>query len=457
MEVLSCREILDVTQGIRIFGTDDIKFTGISTDSRNVNKGDLFVPLVGERYDGHHFISDAFKSGAVGALTQNESSKADRGVLIQVKSTLKALGELSAYYRNKFNLPIIAVTGSVGKTGTKDMIAAALSGKKNVLKTPGNYNNEIGLPLTIFGLGKFHEAAVVEMGMSGFNEISRLSKIARPNIAVITNIGMSHIEKLGSKENILKAKLEILEGMNTETDLLLLNGDDELLAGLKDKMRIRTLYYGINGDYDYRAYNIEANEAYTDFSITIRKKEYRVRVPAPGIHNVHNAIAAIAVADELKLDMKAITEGLLQYNPGSMRLNIIEQNGIKVINDAYNACPDSMKAALDVMSKIKGQRRIAVLGDMLEMGDWADAAHESVGRLAFDSGADCIVTVGEKSRILAQSAILEGMDIRNVHLFSDNKKAADFLVNFIKSGDIILVKGSRGMKMEYIAERILKN
>ena len=225
-------------------------------------------------------------------------------------------------------------------------------------------------PAYAFHLQKFHEAAVLEMGMSGFNEISRLSGMAKPDIAIITNIGMSHIEKLGSQENIRKAKLEILDGMNRKTGLLLLNGDDRLLAGLKGVTGIRTLYYGIEDGNDYRACEIETSEFLTEFSVIVGSRKQRIRIPAPGRHNVYNALPAIAAADALGIDLKTAAEGLMQYNPGTMRLNILEHNGLRIVNDAYNACPASMKAALDVMSGIKAERRIAVLGDMLEMGDW---------------------------------------------------------------------------------------
>ncbi|MDD4495802.1 MAG: UDP-N-acetylmuramoyl-tripeptide--D-alanyl-D-alanine ligase, partial [Eubacteriales bacterium] len=386
MEPICCQEVLNAVEGTLESGDINILFKGISTDSRKIKSGDLFIPLEGENHDGHSYISGAINSGAAGTLThKNTFSKNLKGTeflnetaVVRVADTLKALGSLAAFYRNRFNIPVIAVTGSVGKTGTKDMIAAAMSTRRNVLKTAGNYNNEIGLPLTMFNLEGSHEAAVIEMGMSGFSEIGRLSTIARPDIAVITNIGMSHIEKLGSRENIMKAKLEVLEGMDFYKGLLLLNSDDELLSGIKGSRGIRTLYFGLESDADYKAFDVEINEFNSDFSINIKGKKYRVRIPVPGIHNVYNAAAAIAAATELGIEMDGIIEGLALYNPGNMRMNIVEKTGLKVINDTYNASPDSMKAAIDVMMKIKGERRIAVLGDMLEMGIWAEKAHKGV-------------------------------------------------------------------------------
>jgi UDP-N-acetylmuramoyl-tripeptide--D-alanyl-D-alanine ligase len=324
-----------------------------------------------------------------------------------------------------------------------------------VLKTQGNFNNEIGLPLTIFNLDSMHEAAVIEMGMSGFGEISRLTAVAKPDIAVITNIGLSHIEKLGSRNNILKAKLEILEGLSKD-GLVVLNGDDDLLSSQVGKLAYRTVSYGINGKNDYQAADVEnLGENGTRFNIELENNVYRVYVPVPGIHNVYNALAAIAVGIELGVPMDRVVDGIKEFSPGKMRLNIINSNGIKIINDTYNASPNSMEAAINVLLDIKDSgRSIAVLGDMLEMGEWAPDAHAGVGKYAIEKGIDYIITVGKNAAFIAKGALEAGAKKDAVITFEKNISASDFLKRFLKNGDVVLVKGSRGMKMEQIVDAL---
>lgn len=455
MQLLKCEEVLKATNGVLISGDMSTGFTNISTDSRKIGEGDLFVPLVGERFDGHDFVKGSLEAGASGTLTHKDTDPAEGKVVIKVDDTLKALRDLARYYRSKFNIPFVGITGSVGKTTTKDMVAGVLGQKFNVLKTSGNFNNEIGLPLTIFNLDSFHEAAVIEMGMSGFGEISRLTSIVMPDIAIITNIGLSHIEKLGSRQNILKAKLEILDGLNRK-GLVILNGDDRLLYGVKDLLSFRTVFYGMEEGLEYQAYNIKTlGENGTYFEITVSNTDYRIHVPALGIHNVYNALAAIAAGIELNIPMNKIVAGIEEFSPGKMRLNIISHNGMKIINDAYNASPQSMEAALNVLKDIAGNnRKIAVLGDMLEMGDWAYNAHLDVGKFAVSAGIDHVMTVGENGRNIAKGALEAGAASDNVLSFENNQDMADYLKNFVKSGDCILVKGSRGMKMEQIVDQL---
>jgi len=452
MEQLRCAEILDATGGILLSGDKNIIITGISTDSRKVQKGELFVPIKGEKYDGHDFIDNAFKNGAAATLSGLKYSDRSGHAVIKVEDTINALGKLAAYYRKKYNIPFIAVTGSVGKTGTKDMIACILAQKYNVMKTAGNFNNEIGLPLTILGLNPLHEAAVVEMGMSSIGEIAKLSNIARPDISVITNIGISHIEKLGSQENILKAKMEILEGMDAGKGVLILNADDRILREIKIDSGIRTVFYGIETDADVQAQNIAVTGNTAEFNIKLAGKTYKVVIPVPGKFIIYNALAAIAATLELKMEPLSILKGLSQYQPGPMRMNIEVRSGYTIINDAYNANPDSMKAAVEVLMTMDGRRKIAVLGDMLELGKWADDAHLRTGKFAYGSGVDVIVGVGEKGSIIADGARQAGMDRRRIYIKKDNGDASKFLAGFIKTGDVILIKGSRGMKMENISE-----
>ncbi len=449
------KDILDVTNGILISGDINTDILNISTDSRKIKDGDLFIPIVGEKFDGHEFIHNSYNLGAVASLTQRSEVSNGNNVLIKVDDTLKALRDIAIWYRSKFNIPFIAVTGSVGKTSTKDMVATVLSQERNTLKTQGNFNNEIGLPLTIFRLDSSHEAAVIEMGMSGFGEISRLTSIVQPNIALITNIGLSHIEKLGSRQNILKAKMEIIEGLQKDGTLVL-NGDDHLLFGMKDLLEFKTVFYGMEEGMDYQAYNIKSmGENGTYFEITIRNEEYKIHIPVPGIHNVYNSLAAIAVGNELKISMEQIIKGISQFTADKMRLNVMSAKGLKIINDTYNASPSSMKAAIDVLKEIgAGKRKIAVLGDMLEMGEWAGKAHIEIGEYLIAQNIDYIFTVGEHGRNIAKGAQNSTTNINSILAFDNNDEVITVLKDFIKENDIILVKGSRGMKMEEIVNQL---
>lgn len=433
----------------------DMIITGISTDSRKIQPGDLFIPLIGENFDGHDYITTAFENGAAAALSQKPVADFPDRTVISVGNTLKALQAIAACYRSKFSIPFTGITGSVGKTSTKEMVACALGTRYNVLKNEGNLNNEIGVPLTVFRLDESHEAAVVEMGMSGFGEISALTSIVKPRVAIITNIGISHIEKLGSRQNILKAKLEILEGLEPG-GLLIVNGDDSLLSGVKDLLKVRTVSYGLNEGVDYQAVNIRSRGiGGIDFDIRVTTGEYTVHVPAPGIHNVYNALAAIAAGLELSVPIKDIIDGIAQFRTGRMRMDIIVNHGLTVINDAYNASPQSVKAALDVLDELECSRRIAVLGDMLELGEWSVQAHMQTGTDAAACRLDYIVTVGADAAHIAKGAVAAGFPADRAMSFSTNGEALEFLEQILKHGDAVLVKGSRGMKMEEIVQRLV--
>jgi UDP-N-acetylmuramoyl-tripeptide--D-alanyl-D-alanine ligase len=292
------------------------------------------------------------------------------------------------------------------------------------------------------------------MGMSSRGEITRLSNIVRPDIAVITNIGISHIEKLGSKENILKSKMEVLDGMDPRKGVLILNTDDMMLSEVKIDSKIRTVFFGIENNAGVRAENISLTGGITAFDIKIAGKTFKAVIPVPGKFVVYNALAAIAAALELNIEPKSIMKGLSEYKPGSLRMNIEKRGGYSIINDAYNASPDSVKAAIEVLMMLDGNRKIAVLGDMLELGKWADEAHANTGEFAFRSGVDILVGVGDKGSVIADGAKMIGMNAGSVFVKKDNAEAAEFLNGFIKNGDVILIKGSRGMKMEKISENL---
>ncbi|HHU69887.1 MAG TPA: UDP-N-acetylmuramoyl-tripeptide--D-alanyl-D-alanine ligase [Thermoanaerobacterales bacterium] len=456
---LTLREIAYACSGKLAKEEPGTKISGISTDSRTLVEGEFFIPIKGEHFDGHDYISTAYKKGAVGAITQNPEhlNKFNKNIIL-VEDTLEALNKIAYYYRKKFNIPFVAVTGSTGKTTTKDMITDVLSQKYKVLKNIGSYNNKIGLPLTIFKLDDSYQLGVVEMGMSGFGEIAHLAKIVEPEIAIITNIGLSHIEKLGSVENITKAKSEILECLK-EGGTAFINADDSNLVKLKEKFsKTKFKTFGINNG-DIKAFNIKTcNHRLITFNTKFNDAIYEFEIRIPGLHNVYNALAAISVGLEFNLTPNQIKTGLKKFKSPKMRLEIV--NGIKdciIINDTYNASPDSMKAAIDVLHEIKAQKKgraIAVLGDMLEMGDWGADAHKELGIYAAQKGIDVLITVGELAKHIATAAEEYGINTGCIFAFNSNFDAVNKIDEICKNNDVILVKGSRGMKMEEIVHSL---
>ncbi|KXZ39546.1 UDP-N-acetylmuramoyl-tripeptide--D-alanyl-D-alanine ligase [Alkalithermobacter thermoalcaliphilus JW-YL-7 = DSM 7308] len=456
MNPISIEEIVIATNGELIKGNGKDLVNNISIDSRKTKKKDMYIALIGEKFDGHDFIKDAYEKGAnTFVIDKNHHIDliSEDINIIKVEDTTKAIGDIAKFYRDKFKIHYVGVTGSTGKTTTKDMIYAVLSSKYKTLKTEGNFNNHIGLPLTIFNLESYHEAAILEMGMSSFGEIEYLAEIARPHIAVISNIGFSHIENLGSREGILKAKLEITSQFSKD-NILIINGDDEYLKTVKNKkVDYKIKSFGFNFDNDLKCIKYETNEDGTQFTVELYNKEYDFFTPARGKHNIYNAMAAILVGMELNLSIEEIKKGLLDYKATNMRLDIIKKGNIIIINDAYNASPDSMKAALDVLNEYKNNRKIAVLGDMLEMGEYSKQVHEIVGSFAKDK-SDIIITVGNNSRYIGYKAIEEGFEKSNVYHFSTNEEVVELLEKIISDDDVVLVKGSRGMRMEKIVEAL---
>ncbi|MCI8501378.1 MAG: UDP-N-acetylmuramoyl-tripeptide--D-alanyl-D-alanine ligase [Oscillospiraceae bacterium] len=444
MEQLSLKEIAAA------LGADcpaDAVVDGICIDTREVRKGSLFTAIKGERFDGHDFIPKAFELGAA-AVIASRPVPGMRGPVLLVEDTRKAFLDLSGWYRRRFGVKVAAVTGSVGKTSTKEMIDAVLSSRFKTLKTEGNLNNEIGLPKTLFRLDRSYQAAVIEMGMSGFGEISRLSRAAQGDLGVITNIGVSHIEKLGSRENILKAKLEILDGLK-ESAPLIVNADDDLLQGLALDGR-RIVRYGISSaEAEPRAVKIRTEKLETVFEICYRGEEYPARIPVLGNHHVLNALAAFAAGIELGMSPEEVTEALPGYQPSGMRQKTVDFHGIIVVEDCYNASPDSMKASLSVLSMLgNGGKRVAVLGDMLELGDYSEEAHRQVGRMAAENRLDAVACLGEASAFTAQEALRNGVPC--VRCFERKEDAAGWLKRSLLPGDAVLFKASRGMKFEEI-------
>ncbi len=455
LKALNAETISKMVNG-RLEASSEIIVNQISIDTRTMEKGSLFVAIKGERFDGHDYIEQAVANGAALVMVREGTILPESVPAIFVTDTLEALGKLAHEYRKLFKIPVIAVTGSVGKTSTKEMIAAILSAKYKVHKSKGNYNNDIGLPLSVLEMDEEHEVAVFEMGMRGFNEISTLSKIVNPDIAVITNIGISHIERLGSRQNILKAKLEVLDGMD-ENGIVILNGDDELLSGLKGLLTQKTLFYGIDENQDIWAYDLSSKgEEGVYFHVKTGGNDIELFIPAPGIHNVHNALAGIAVAESLNMSESDIRKGLENFSGEKMRLCIEEKDGIKFINDSYNAAPSSMTAALDVLCEIAGERRKwAVIGDMLELGDWATEAHRKIGRLVSKSGIEYMVAIGSLAKWYVEGANEDPATKTITKLFATALEAKSYIKTLVQKGDVLLFKGSRMIKMDVMLQELL--
>jgi len=452
VEKITIREILTATGGKLLSGTENMIINKITTDSRQAEKGALFIALKGDNFDGNDFAEKFLQGGEAVVVEKNISPVNGKSVIL-VDDTKKALSDIARYYRNKFNIPVVGVTGSVGKTSTKDMLASVLSQKFNTLKTQGNFNNEIGLPLTVFNLSKENEIAVLEMGMNNFREISRLTHIAQPSIAVITNIGTAHIGNLGSQQNILKAKLEILEKL-TPNGIVVLNGDDKILYSLKGKLPHTVIYYGIdNLKADIVATNIILGADKSKFKVKINGKIYPFEVNVIGQHHIYNALAAIIVGLQQKVEIEKIIKGVAEFSSGSMRQSIVKLDGITLIEDCYNASAASMEAALKVLSQIGGANRtIAVLGDILEQGDYSEKAHREVGLAVAEFEINKLITVGKDSKYIASEAQKRG--ITDILSFDNNKQATEYLIGEVKKYDTVLFKASRGMKLEEISDKL---
>lgn len=418
-------------------------FTSVCTDTRKITPDCVFVALEGENFDGHDYAAKALESGAGAVICERDCGLGERQILVE--STRKALLDLAGYYRSLFKIPFIGITGSVGKTTTKDMVHAAMSAKYETLKNEGNLNNEIGVPLTLFRLEDKFEAAVIEMGMSGFGEISAMTNIVHPDAAIITNIGVSHIEKLGSREGILRAKLEILEGMKPEAPVIL-NADNDLLRSVRPGAH-RTVFYGIDDPLcEYRAADIKMTDDSLEFTVCANGERVHTVLPFTGRHNVYNALAACAAGNCFGISTADCLEALKGYVPSGMRQKIVKKSGITFIEDCYNASPDSQAAALSVLGAMNAQRRIAVIGDMLELGGVSEKAHYEVGMRAAENAVDAVFTYGERSMLTAGGAKDGG--VKSVKSFTDKKELSEFLANELKEGDAVLFKASRGMKLE---------
>ena len=455
---IKIRDIIKICKGKLLWGNEETVCENFSKDTRTIQQNDVYVGIKGENFDGNMLFEDAFKKGAKVCILQDVTPSEDiknkykETSCILVENTIKALQEMASYKRDLYNIPVIAITGSVGKTSTKDIVASVVSTEFNVLKTQGNLNNHIGLPLTILGL-KEHNALVVEMGMNNLGEISLLSKIAKPNIAIITNVGTSHIGNLGSRENILKAKLEILDGLKQD-GVLIINNDNDLLHDWASNEKNINLYtYGIHNLSNTMAENIVLKEDSSEFIVNINEKE-KIIVPVGGEHFVYNALCAVMVGKILKISAKNIKYGIQKFELTKSRMELINlKNNVLLINDCYNANYDSMKAGIEYLSKASANRKIAVLGDMLELGEFSYELHKKVGEEILENKIDILVTVGEMGKVISDTVIQKN---KNVFHCNTNKQAVEVILKIIQQDDVIFVKASNGMKFKEIVEGICK-
>ena len=477
---ITAGEIAKATGALLVNGENSTVFHGLSTDSRSIQDGYLFIALTGDRFDGHDFVGDTLRKGASGAIVtrtffQSKGAEYFRSIanrvsfakekqspgpaIFVVDDTLKALGDLAAWWRRQHRAKVVAITGSSGKTTAKEMTASVLGISNRILKTRGNFNNLIGLPLTLLGLEEQHEKAVLEMGMNRSGEISRLTEIADPDVGVILNVGMAHMEGLYSLEGIAEAKAELMARVRPEA-LMVLNGDDELLMKKAAAVSGKKLTFGVGPRNDVRARGIASRGLKgTRFHVEYGENAWPAELNIPGFHNVMNALAAFAVGIAFDEKPEKITEGLARYEGMKGRFGVAQlQGNMVLVDDTYNANPSSLKAALESVGTLrtKGGRLIVGLGDMLELGDAAVQAHRNAGELAAGVGAELFFALGEHARDMERGALAAGMPPGRVRIVRDVKQMAESILEELKEGDVILLKGSRRMGLERVSEEIQK-
>lgn len=455
---MNVKNIIKVTNGKLIIGNEELECENFSKDTRTIQKGDIYLGIKGEKFDGNAFWKQALDNGADAVIiqdievTEEEKVKYSNKTIILVQDTLKALYEIAKYKRSLYDIPVVAITGSVGKTSTKDMIASVVNTKFKTLKTEGNNNNNIGLPFTILRL-KDHEAMVVEMGMNHFGEISLLTDIAKPTLAVITNIGTSHIGNLGSRENILRAKLEILEGMKIPR--VIINNDNDLLHDWyeknKDEIEIHTI--GIENNSELMAKEIELGEESSKFKAISNEDKTEIQVPVAGIHFVYNALCAMEVGRVFGIATNQIQDGIAKFELTKKRMDIRKlENGAIIINDAYNASYESMRASIEFLANHTGTRKIAVLGDMFELGEYSEELHRNVGKEVASHDIDVLICAGENSKYIIEEA-QKNKKIETFY-FHNNEEIVEKLTQELRNGDVVLVKASNGMKFFEICQKV---
>lgn len=455
MENIRVKEILEAVNGRLLNGSSDVLLKHISIDSRSMAGEDLFVPLVGERADAHRFLGQAFANGAVAALTsEHEACPEDvAGALIRVEDTKRALQDIGRFLRGRLLLPLIGITGSVGKTTTREMVAAALSAGFRTFKTPANYNSQVGVPITISEISGEDEIGVLELGMSEPGEMEVIADIARVDAAVITNIGVTHIENLGSRENILREKLHIQDGMRSGGTLFL-NGDNDLLSGVRAKKGCETVFFGLGGFCDYRAEHVTYDNGRPSFDMVHGDRMVPVRLNVLGEHSVLNALAALAVADRFGVPLDAAAAKLRSFEGFNNRQQIYVSRGVTIIDDTYNASPDSMMAGIRVLASLKNcKRRIAVLADMKELGENAPQFHYEIGTFLAGQPVDEVVTFGELASEIARGA---SGRVKSATFGEDERdEMVRYLELLLQGGDAVLFKGSNSMKLSGVAAHFM--
>ena len=438
-------------------GVVDIEISAITTDSRKIQKNGMFIAICGEKSDGHDYIGKCFDDGALCCISERELPGESRPY-IQVESSLTALKQLAAYYRQQLDIKVVGITGSVGKTSTKETIASVLAQKYKVKKTQGNFNNEIGLPLTVFTLEESDEIAVLEMGISDFGEMTRLTAIACPDVCVITNIGWCHLENLKTRDGILKAKTEIFKSMNPDGTVIL-NGDDDKLITIKDVYDKKPVFFGIENKCGIYAENIVNNglegmmAAICNVNTADNINDFDVHIPVAGIHMVYNSMAAAAVGAVFGLTSKEIADGIANMETLAGRNHIIRTDSLLILDDCYNANPVSMKSSIDVLASSKG-RKVAILGDMFELGEEEKQLHYGVGEYFKDKNIDVLITVGELSKNIA--AGVRTVSACDVHSYNTKDELEKDFTKLLKKGDNILVKASHGMQFTKIVDFLEK-
>ncbi|MCF2686385.1 UDP-N-acetylmuramoyl-tripeptide--D-alanyl-D-alanine ligase [Clostridium perfringens] len=449
---LNLQEILKATKGALLKEADVKEIKAVSTDTRKIEEGTMFIALKGENFNGNNYVLDAFNKGAKIAIV--DEVKCDLNelkedvALIKVQNTGRALMDLAKFYREKLGLKVVGITGSAGKTSTKDLVAAVLSYKYKVFKTKGNFNNEIGLPLMILELDSTYDVAILEMGMRGLGQIKELAEIASPDLGIITNIGISHIEILKTRENILKAKMEIATFFDKNNTLVVCGNDDFL--GALPEAEYKIVKTGVGENFKIGAKNIALEELSSKFTVYDGEKEEEFSLDMPGEHNISNLMLGIAIAKELGVSFEEMKRGLKNIEATSMRLELIKKDGFSILNDCYNSSPVAVKSAIDVMKNIEGKRRIAVLGTMRELGHKSEEAHEEIGKYAKENGIEKVLCFGDFSENIKEG-YGEGCTV-----YENKEELIKDLLNIICEGDIILVKASRSLKFEEITKALLE-
>ena len=447
MAQFTVQEVVEATQG-QYTGSQEVSFADVSTDTRTIGENGLFVALEGMTFDGHDFLSVAKEKGATGAVVKR--GKAIEGlVCIEVDDTLQAYQQLATYHRRRFPIPVIGITGSSGKTTTKEMISAVLEMAFTVLKTEKNYNNEIGVPKMLLQLTEDHDVCVLEMGMRGLGQIAELAEIAEPTMGVITNVGTSHIELLGSQENIGKAKQELIDALPS-TGAAVLNHDDPFVLPMAKATTAKVLTYGMDTESSIQGKDLTYTSKGINFVVCEEGEEWNVFLPMIGIHNVYDALSAIGVGRILGVPREEIVQAFKEFPGIPMRQEIVPFPTFTVLNDTYNANPNSMEESLRAMGQLQGKRKIAMLGDMLELGEHSKAAHEAIGKVLVEEQYDMVFTFGDMMKQAASVAKQGGVPY--VYVGKSHLDIANAYYEVRQEGDVILIKGSRGLKMERIIE-----